>query len=423
VRYDWDLDDDDLFEIYDGSADIEHWFNKPGYYDVTVRVTDDDGAQDVASLQVTARGWWHHTFTDSDPDDRISMIVVNGNPAIACEIDESPNGTQYFRATDNMGFGWNDPIKPAANSRYNWVVMKIVSGNPALVYKGDSASVPGETTWHFVRAADADGSTWGTPVEISTDTDLYSPSMAIVDGNPAVVFQWDDWPDCELQYFRATDANGSAWGSAVVVVASTDSQSIYDGNALMVADGNPAIIYRDDTNDDVRYVRATDTAGSTWGAPLPIITEDDPSDDIRRLFPGIVAGNPATVYEYRDDSSTDEVKEDICYIRATDAAGSTWGTPVTVAANWDISDTGNLAIINGYPAFCFEADDYDAPAYCRALDATGSSWGPIELVDGWWTNYDDTCLAEVDGHPAVAYQRTINNNSRHGYLKYAIKIE
>jgi len=423
VRYDWDFDNDGNYELYDGGASPDWTFTDPYYYDVTVRVTDDMGAQDTDTATITARGWWRQTWGESDPDDAIGMAVVNGKPALACEIDESPNGTQYFSATDPMGFGWNDPIKPAANSRYNRVLLEVVNGNPALVYMGNSASVPGDTTWHYVRATDADGTTWGTPVELSTDPDEYSPSIAIVDGNPAVVFDWSDWPDNELHYYRAIDANGTTWGTPVTVITEAHGIGIYDGHAMFVADGNPAIIYHDDDIESLRYIRATDATGNTWGTPVTIVTLADPADSAREAMPGIVDGKPFCVFEYYDDSSSGPYYEDIMVVSATDAAGTTWGSPSLVVAGHDISDAGNLAVIDGFPAFCFEHDDFDCAAYCRALDATGTTWGPIELVDTWWTCYDDTALIEVAGHPAVAYQKTIENDNRNGQLTYAIKIE
>ncbi|MEZ5337756.1 MAG: PKD domain-containing protein [bacterium] len=49
-QYDWDMDDDGTFEIIDGLATQEQFYNTGGIYPVTVRVTDNDGATDTATL-------------------------------------------------------------------------------------------------------------------------------------------------------------------------------------------------------------------------------------------------------------------------------------------------------------------------------------------------------------------------------------
>ncbi|MCB1219507.1 MAG: PKD domain-containing protein [Planctomycetales bacterium] len=50
VSYDWDMDDDGTFEIIGGAASQQQFYNSGGIYPVSVRVTDDDGAQDTATL-------------------------------------------------------------------------------------------------------------------------------------------------------------------------------------------------------------------------------------------------------------------------------------------------------------------------------------------------------------------------------------
>src|SRR5436190_19574767 len=69
----------------------------------------------------------------------------------------------------------------------------------------------------------------------------------------------------------------------------------------------------------------------------------------------IVGGRPAIAY-------TDEEGRAVYYVRATDASGTSWGTPVTVApVNSTLAITHGfrlcLVVVNGNPALCY----LDAP--------------------------------------------------------------
>jgi hypothetical protein len=92
------------------------------------------------------------------------------------------------------------------------------------------------------------------------------------------------------------------------------------------------------------------------------------------------------------------------YVRADDDIGNTWGQPQTLdnengPKNWPPS----LAVINGRPAIAYDAAppdsvDFDI-RYLRARDSAGSSWGsPVKLDDGFCCS-----LKEFNGWPAIAY--------------------
>ncbi|MFQ5858216.1 MAG: hypothetical protein ACE5LU_21645, partial [Anaerolineae bacterium] len=59
----------------------------------------------------------------------------------------------------------------------------------------------------------------------------------------------------------------AAWNTPVTV-DSTDNVGQY--TSLAVVNANPAISYYDLTNGDLKYVRATDASGSSWGTPVTL---------------------------------------------------------------------------------------------------------------------------------------------------------
>jgi hypothetical protein len=111
---------------------------------------------------------------------------------------------------------------------------------------------------------------WNAPVPAtvdSTDDVGEYTSLAVVDGNPAISYY--DWDNGDLKYVRATTADGSSWGSPLIVAGDGGADvGLY--TSLAVVDGNPAISYYDNGSGDLKYVRATDSPGSSWGRPVTL---------------------------------------------------------------------------------------------------------------------------------------------------------
>src|SRR5690349_1572278 len=57
----------------------------------------------------------------------------------------------------------------------------------------------------------------------------------------------------------------AAWGPSVTIDA---GGNVGNFTSLEVVNGNPAIAYRDIDNANVKYVRATNNTGTSWGAPV-----------------------------------------------------------------------------------------------------------------------------------------------------------
>ena len=95
-------------------------------------------------------------------------------------------------------------------------------------------------------------------------------------------------------------------------------------SSLQIVNGNPAVCYYDGTRANLVYVRAIDASGTVWGTPL---TLDITGDVGQYCSLQIVNGNPAVSYY-------DATNGDLKFVRATDASGTAWSAPVKI----DITD-------------------------------------------------------------------------------------
>jgi hypothetical protein len=174
-----------------------------------------------------------------------------------------------------------------------------------------------------------------------------------------------------------------------------------------LVNGNPAISYYIWGTNDLKYVRANDAAGSSWETPVVV---DSDGDVGRYTSLALVDGNPAISY-------TDFDNQDLKYVRANDANGDDWGTPVTIDSTGDVGSYTSLAIVNGCPAISYtDWTNWDLK-YARATTSTGGSasdWTQIVTVDSAGSVGESTSLAVVDGCPAISYY-----DSSNGDLKYA----
>ncbi|NOT91483.1 Ig-like domain-containing protein [Ferruginibacter sp.] len=134
--------------------------------------------------------------------------------------------------------------------------------------------------------------------------------------------------------------------------------------SLEIVNGNPAISYFDVTNNDLRYVRATDASGTTWGAGIAAAATGTVGAYTSLV---VINGNPAISYY-------DIGNFDLKYVRATNNTGATWGTPVTVEATGNLGQYTSMVTASGNPAICYYDVTNGDVKYIRSYDANGVLW-------------------------------------------------
>jgi hypothetical protein len=209
-----------------------------------------------------------------------------------------------------------------------------------------------------------------------------------------------------LKWVRANDSLGDSWGTPITVYNTEDYDSLVGSwLSALIVDGKPAMIYNPIMNDWIIDIqRASDNAGTTWGLPLSIAQDAD-WDNAFLGAAAIVNGNPALCFK-----TTDGVVDKLSYSRSYDAAGTQWGTPLTVSSDTYLW-SNTLAVVQGRPAIAY-VDGYGNLMFYHANDANGFSWPGPSIIN---INCDDPVLADVSGYPAVAYENDSTRFLEYGY--------
>ena len=121
------------------------------------------------------------------------------------------------------------------------------------------------------------------------------------------------------------NASSSTWIGTGLVDSGNASADVGRHVSMLVVEGYPAMAYYDETNQDLKYVRALDARGTNWGIPVTVASRNNVGK-----YPSLclINGNPAISYY-------DETNGGLMYVRANDAPGVFWGTPVPVVAQAD----------------------------------------------------------------------------------------
>ncbi len=372
---------------------------------VTLAARIDSSAPWQPSLWVTSRtaaGFSGRvmapaTFVVLDRGQDASLAVSYGNPAVAY-YDYDDDALMFVRAANPSGTVWNPPLTVDTLSGDLYTLsLAIVNGRPAIAY-GENSFNPNNNAdgLMYVRATGSTGSEWEAPITIDSSYRAgQTVSLAIVDGNPAIAYlDVDNW---DLKYVRATDVDGAAWGTPIII---DGAGSPGVDLSLAVVDGNPAVAYCEAGNEDLKFARATNAAGTAWGTPITIDGASDQAGRSAKL--AVVNGRPAVAYRAYTGSA-----RELRFVRATNAAGTAWGTPLTVDSGDHVTSNTSLslAIVDGNPAIAHAGSGgIDHLWYVAATDASGSAWAAPVTIDTSCSG--EPSLFAVDGKPAVVTRGT-----------------
>jgi hypothetical protein len=237
--------------------------------------------------------------------DTLDLETIGGLPALAYDLlpdDVSPSTVTYHIATDATGTSWSERSVVDSGTSSLQTTMMDLGGTPLLGYTRSNTAE---------QILATPGATLADPWDLDNRGALGAGSsaaaVALLGGTPALAWVQSDGVNTSVQYMLL---DGVATAQTVEVVTEAIQPA---GADLLIVDGLPAVLYR--SGFTVNYRRATDAAGTAWG---PAVSFES--------FPGVfgpeyhdlalIGGRPAIAYEH---------ERSIIYCQAADAQGTAWG--------------------------------------------------------------------------------------------------
>ncbi|MBL7950801.1 MAG: T9SS type A sorting domain-containing protein [Flavobacteriales bacterium] len=332
-----------------------------------------------------------HRGTGGDIGTFNSLAIINGHPAIAT-VDRTHQCIRYVRAADAAGTAWGTPVSISAIPvDGTHLSLAEVNGRPAIAYQSDFS-----LDLMYVRANDANGDTWGTSITLADNGDVgKAASLAVVNGKPAIAYYQAGTNGINrLCYVRATDTNGTTWGAPVNPEAIV---GLVHRTELRTVNGNPAIGFGRGGNS--RYIRAADADGTTWNSGITIVTG---TNNGTAPTLAVVGGMPCMAFHNVATSR-------LMFLRANTPSGDSWGSDIMVHAvsGQNVGGHARILDVGGVPAIVFQNVTNADLLYTRANDATGTTWTAPSVLAADGQVGTDISAVLVEGRPAtVCYDAT-----------------
>lgn len=203
---------------------------------VVMEVEGGEVVNDISVGNINSRGpaWVQQGVVDASTTgygSHSSMLVVNGNPAIAY-YDATNQDLKYVRAADSRGNSWLPPVTLASRGNVGmFPSLAIINGFPAVSYYDATNG-----TLCFIRAADASGASWSS--SIIADSDPVSAVAVQADGSVIVggnFLEFDGLTRTRLARLSSlgvldTSFNVTVNGEVRAIVVETSGRIIFAGD-------------------------------------------------------------------------------------------------------------------------------------------------------------------------------------------------
>lgn len=397
------------------------------------RVPDPDNLPPVASFTIELSGdvapvyatldatdssdadgmiWRYEWDTDGDGvyegtlgDIEFADFYDGGSFEVSLRVIDDDGASDTDTQVINIS-GWQTQTLDSTGDTGQDPSLAMIDGRPAVAYRGDGGNLV------FMRAADGTGDEWQAPSTISNAYEASQIVLREVAGGVGIAYKRDWTGDNGIHYAYSASPDGGGWTTLGISTHAGDHSP-----SLAVVAGQPAIAYAweaggPDFQYELFYQRAASANGiepGSWDAfPAYLFSADTLRLDKNSLT--LIDGKPAVFFL----SDSDELGDNwtVRLIKADDELATGWGFAAPLSGGGAPEELRYLAVGKslGLPNFCWRRMSTGDAAYRAAQDLTATDWSSLYYVGDALS--DNTrgyflTLADIAGYPGLChYDRT-----------------
>ena len=279
------------------------------------------------------------TINVSNNTDRseFPQIATSGNNVYVTWQDTTPAGNLdiLFSASNNNGTSFGTPINLSNNTGFSEVQQIAASGNNVYVTWIDST--PGNLDILFA-VSNNNGVSFGTPINLSNNTgDSAFPQIATI-GNNVYVTWFDDTPGNNDIFFAASNNNGTSFRTPINLSNNTGisflPQIAASGNNVYVTwiDSTPA------SNSDT-FFAVSNNNGVSFGTPINLSNNTGLSQN-----PQIATSGNNVYVTWSDNTPAGPAGNYDIFFAASNNSGTSFGIPINLSNNTGDSLVPQLSV-------------------------------------------------------------------------------
>ncbi len=293
--------------------------------------SDDNGTSFTSPVQIS----------NSSRDSAFPQIVIEGTHVYVAWLDRTAGDVTniFFAKSDDGGATFVQPTAITSHGG-NSGIPKIYADGPHvyLLWEDDS----GKNFDIFMATSNDSGSTFGQPVNISTNSgNSGAPQMAVSDGDIYVV-----WMDDSSGHFDILSSSSGDGGKTFATPVNVSRGSQDSGYPQIAASGREVYVVWTETvtdkNYDIYFAGSSD-GGRTFGTPVNLSNDPGASGWPQVAYEGNVyvswVDDSHGLYDVYIDKSSDGGSTFASPINVSNSTGGTWynqmvATPDSVYLAW-----------------------------------------------------------------------------------------